>query len=306
MISELVFEQIEGNFWYAAYGPFRVIMMKDTGYINVTKMCADGGKSFRHWKENKTSQALMNTLEAIQITDAGIPASVVSPYKNVNTGNKTEIDCIISGTYCHPDLIPHIACWISPDFAIRVSKVVNAYIVMEYKTHLAAAKQELGAKQLELEQATELREAATLDAYRAQQQVEQKDQQVQQKDQQIQQKDQQIQQKEHQVQQKEHRHQVWSSTHAFTMLRLNNPEAKLPYYAVRCKRGDMSGAIKKARAKHPNSIMVYQNTYVANPINLYNRLKKCGILRFSRNYCGSYVREGELIAKLGELCTIVK
>ena len=170
---------------------------------------------------------------------------------------------------------------------------------MEYKTHLAEAKQELGAKQLELEQATELREAATLDAYRAQQQVEEKDQQVQQKDQQIQ-------QKEHQVQQKEHRHQVWSSTHAFTMLRLNNPEAKLPYYAVRCKRGDMSGAIKKARAKHPNSIMVYQNTYVANPINLYNRLKKCGILRFSRNYCGSYVREGELIAKLGELCTIVK
>ena len=90
------------------------------------------------------------------------------------------------------------------------------------------------------------------------------------------------------------------------MLRLNNPEAKLPYYAVRCKRGDMSGTIKKARAKHPNSIMIYQNTYVANPINLYNRLKKCGILRFSRNYCGSYIREGELIAKLGELCTIVK
>src|SRR3981189_3307567 len=116
--------------------------------------------------------------------------------------------------------------------------------------------------QLQLEQATELREAATLDAYRAQQQVEQKDQQVQQKDHQIQQKDQQIEQKEHQVQQKEHRHQVWSSTHAFTMLRLNNPEAKLPYYAVRCKRGDMSGAIKKARAKHPNSIMVYQNTFV--------------------------------------------
>src|SRR3981189_1936917 len=93
---------------------------------------------------------------------------------------------------------------------------------MEYKTHLAAAKQELGAKQLELEQATELREAATLDAYRAQQQVEQKDQQVQQKDHHIQQKDQQIQQKEHQVQQKEHRHQVWSSTHAFTMLRQPN------------------------------------------------------------------------------------
>ena len=67
----------------------------------------------------------------------------------------------------------------------------------------------------------------------------------------------------------------------------------------------MSGAIKIARAKHPNSIMIYQNTYVANPINLYNRLKKCGILKFSRNYCGSYVHEGELIAKLGELAELL-
>ena len=96
--------------------------------------------------------------------------------------------------------------------------------------------------QLQLEQATELHEAATLDAYRAQQQVQQTEQQVE--------------QKEHQLQQKEHRHQVWSSTHAFTMLRLNNPEAKLPYYAVRCKRDSMSGSIKKLRAKHPYSIMV--------------------------------------------------
>src|SRR3977135_1681233 len=68
----------------------------------------------------------------------------------------------------------------------------------------------------------------------------------------------------------------------------------------------MSGAIKKVRAKHPHSIMISQNSYVANPINLYNRLKNCGFLCYSRNYCGSYVREGELITKLGELCTIVK
>src|SRR3981189_1065548 len=144
----------------------------------------------------------------------------------VKTDNNTPTEQLKSGTYCHPDLIPHIACWVSVDFALKVSKVVNGYIAQEYKSKLCAM-------QLQLEEATELREAATLDAYRAQQEVEQKDQQVQQKYQQIQ-------QKEHQVQQKEHRHHVWSSTHAFTMLRLNNPEVKLPCYAVRCKRGDMS------------------------------------------------------------------
>ena len=72
------------------------------------------------------------------------------------------MDRLISGTYCHPDLIPHIACWVSVDFAMKVSKVVNGYITQEYKN-------KLGAMQSQLEQATELREAATLDAHHAHQ-----------------------------------------------------------------------------------------------------------------------------------------
>ena len=63
MLSELVFEQIEGNFWYAAYGPFRVIMMKDTGYINATKLCSSGGKAYRDWSKNNASKELINALE---------------------------------------------------------------------------------------------------------------------------------------------------------------------------------------------------------------------------------------------------
>src|SRR3977135_776920 len=80
-----------------------------------------------------------------------------------------------SGTSCPPLLIPHIACCVSPEAALLVHAVFNGYITQEYKVHLAAAKQELRVKQLQLEQATELREAATLDAYRTQQQVDQKD-----------------------------------------------------------------------------------------------------------------------------------
>src|SRR3977135_3550825 len=305
MLSELVFEQIEGNFWYAAYGPFRVIMMKDTGYVNATKLRRSGGKEYKDWVRLKGSQELIQALErnlalenthdttASTLEKAGEQICAPAfPCKIILTANYTDADRLISGTYCHPDLIPHIACWVSADFAFKVSKVVNGYITQEYKTHLAAAKQELDAKQLALEHATnayevmhDLRAVAIEDAYHTQQLVQRKDLEIQ---------------------SKEHRHQVWSSTHGFTMLRLNNPDAKLPYYAVRCKRGDMSGAIKKVRAKHPHSIMIYQNSYVANPINLYNRLKNCGFLRYSRNYCGSYVREGELITKLGELCTIVK
>src|SRR3981189_1367012 len=274
-------------------------MMKDTGYTNATKMCSSGGKEYFRWRRLQSSAELIQALERnmalknTQVTSAStledanhqIWRLASPPCIFVKTDNNTPTDQLKSGTYCHPVLIPHIACWVSVDFALKVSKVVNGYIAQEYKS-------KVGALELQLDQATELREAATQDAHHAHLLRDNAILVAHQANQQI--------------QQKEHRHQVWSSTHAFTMLRLNNPEAKLPYYAVRCKRGDMSGAIKKARAKHPNTIMIYQNTFVANPINLYNRLKKCGILRFSRNYCGSYVCEGELIAKFRELCTIVK
>ena len=145
-----------------------------------------------------------------------------------------------------------------------VSEVVNGYITMEHKAHLAAAKQELDTKQLEINQ------------------------------------------KQEDFQAKERRHQVWSSSHAFTMLRFNNPKASYPYYAIRCKRFEMSGAIKKLRVKHPNSIMVYQNAYVPNPVNLYNRLKACGFLQFKRNYCQSLVGQADLIKKLGDLHAVIE
>ena len=63
MISEIAFEQIEGNFWYGAYGPFHVVMMKDTGYINATKLCSSGGKDFKEWNRLKGSHELIQALE---------------------------------------------------------------------------------------------------------------------------------------------------------------------------------------------------------------------------------------------------
>ena len=44
MTSELAFQHIKGNYWYAAYGEFKVIMDKTNGYISATKMCTSGGK----------------------------------------------------------------------------------------------------------------------------------------------------------------------------------------------------------------------------------------------------------------------
>jgi CRISPR/Cas system CMR-associated protein Cmr1 (group 7 of RAMP superfamily) len=63
MISDICFQQIQDNFWYGQYGEFKVVMMKDNGWVNATKLCSDGGREFKHWKENASSKALISTLE---------------------------------------------------------------------------------------------------------------------------------------------------------------------------------------------------------------------------------------------------
>jgi len=65
----------------------------------------------------------------------------------VQTDNLTEETRLISGTYCHPDLVPHIACWISEVFAFKVSKIINNYMVQDYKTTVAAAEGKLVAEE---------------------------------------------------------------------------------------------------------------------------------------------------------------
>ena len=63
MTSELAFEQIKGDYWYAAYGEFKVIIDKSNGFVNATKLCADGGKHFYDWTRNQTGRQLIHALE---------------------------------------------------------------------------------------------------------------------------------------------------------------------------------------------------------------------------------------------------
>ena len=42
----------------------------------------------------------------------------------------------LRGTYVHPLLVPHITSWISPDFAIQVSEIVNNHMVKLYREQI--------------------------------------------------------------------------------------------------------------------------------------------------------------------------
>jgi hypothetical protein len=325
MLSQITFEQIKDNFYYGAYGEFRVIVDKSNGYVNATKMCASAKKNYYHWSQNKSSQHLIQTLQnnlwqkdvsnAISNSDLtledlshGIPGGRSLVCKTVLPDNTTDVSNIISGTYVHSLLIPHIACWISADFALKVSEVINGYIVYEYKRkaedlegqleitagnvakleEVVAEKESLIESQQEAkEEAIQQCEAAKLVAHQQLRQSQQLETIVK--------------EKEKTIQQKKLELDTWGNSHAFVLLRTNSSQSKLPYYAIRRKRANMGSAIKKLRTKYPCSILTYQNLQVPNPVNLYNRLKKNKKFVFKGNYCNATMPEGDFINLLGKL-----
>jgi len=119
-MPSVTFESVNDDFNWGSYGDFKVLIMADNGYINATKLCSDGEKEFTNWMLNAASKDLILELQS----SLGIPRELVI-VKNMRGSYETR------GTYVHLDLIPHIACWVSPRFALKVSRIVNGYLLKE-------------------------------------------------------------------------------------------------------------------------------------------------------------------------------
>jgi hypothetical protein len=42
-LSECVYEHIKDTFYYGLFGDFKLVIDKNTGYFNATKLCIEGG-----------------------------------------------------------------------------------------------------------------------------------------------------------------------------------------------------------------------------------------------------------------------
>jgi hypothetical protein len=134
-LNEIIFDHIDDKYAYGKYSDFKVIIMKENRYINATKLCKEYGKELKHWKENKSSNDLIYEVEK-EITTVDYPTTETKPFIIINGANNNQKNKLISGTYVHELLIPHIASWISPQFGIKVSKIVNNFLITEYKNSL--------------------------------------------------------------------------------------------------------------------------------------------------------------------------
>ena len=69
-LTACAYEHIKDSFYYGIFGDFKLVIDKNTGYFNATKLCDVGGKHFRQWKVLDKSKRLMEYYSCRQITAA--------------------------------------------------------------------------------------------------------------------------------------------------------------------------------------------------------------------------------------------
>jgi hypothetical protein len=307
MLSEIGFTQIRDSFYYGYYGQFRVVVDKQDGYVNATKLCSDGGKQFYHWKESKVSKELVSTLyqykfqQAIDLDETQEPWSLssYSPVKEVvrlvQTNNDNDPERAISGTYVHPLLVPHIACWVSPSFALKAASIINFFIVEEWRARLQASQQATTQLLTNLHQ-------SQLTLEDAHQMVATSEQQNKSLHDEVQVKQEVVGLLEEQVGERTRERQLWSKTHSFTMLKLNDENSAHSFYVIRCQGRSVGTAIRKLRRKHTGAEVIYQQKQVPNAVNLYTRLKAQRVVQHKNNYCSPICSPQQLLYHLNSLC----
>jgi hypothetical protein len=93
-------------------GEIMDIGIRNDGYINATQLCKAGEKAFADYQKTKQTQDYLQALSS----NMKIP---ILNLINSNVGGNH------SGTYVHRKVGYHLAQWISPQFAVQVSNVLD-------------------------------------------------------------------------------------------------------------------------------------------------------------------------------------
>ena len=286
-LKDIAFEDINDDYCFGQYADFKVIMMKKNGYINATKMCQDiseetgSKKPYYNWKENKIAIEL---IEAV-VSATGIPGAELSII--ISTGSKKLT--IIRGTYVHPKLIPHIASWVSPMFAIKVSDIVNEYFSkkeLEKKERLLKKKDDKIDELKKMMEEAKLRDEAQSVKMKEQSdkidRLLNKNKKISKKLTVIREQNQEITQQNEELIDKVNtvaedrvvKTQTSDDRHMFVVMKDVEAPEKERYYAIRTKKRTMKPTIKRYMNVHPKAKILIEIQYNPNSINLWDRIKE--------------------------------
>ena len=239
-LKDICFEQIKDNYWYGMFGDFKLIIDVNTGYFNASKLCKDGGKRFHKWLENQQSKQLINyirkSLEAPN--SVGLENTI---FYEIRGRYATQYNC--NGTYVCEDLITSIACWISPEFTVKVNKIAKDYYkneyIKKYKNKLLDIKSKL-------------------------EQIEKKNIELQNENEKYKDLEEDITPKTRNL----------KKLTRFAVIQKNEKESDYPFYIVRCQKESYNRTINDLKVRYPNLEISQEIRYNPNSINLFNRMKE--------------------------------
>lgn len=125
-LIDICFEHIKDTFYHGLFGDFKLVIDKDSGYFNATKLCAEGGKEYKQWTRMEKSKRMV---EYYQKSRGGIsPPGFLYEIMGDNKDPKTRFT---TGTYVPKELILDIASWVSIEFYDKCNRIIVDYFVHE-------------------------------------------------------------------------------------------------------------------------------------------------------------------------------
>jgi hypothetical protein len=219
-------------------------------------------------------------------------------------------------------LVPSLAGWCNPGLQIKVNRIFNSYVVNEYKLVISTLQNQLSVAEQYGEVCDKQIAVFKNELANADQQLANAEQQLATAEQQVTTMQDQVQQvhkinnvvandlyatRQFTMQTLDHATtslNKWAHFHTFTLLKLHDANAPLPYYAIRCTSRGRTTAINKLKRKHPNATMLFENKKIPSGVNLYKRLKLGKIINTQRNYFAIKMTEPEFCRRIDKMIGI--
>lgn len=260
-----------GKYFYASYGTFKVIIDNKTGFINATKLCSlvkndDGGitRPYKGWKRTDDSKELF---EALAMEEHLCSADEL--WFVINGGKIPEV----CGTYVHPDIIPHVAAWVSKPFAIKVSKIVNEFLINEFNKKLKEKDILIKKKDNEISRLSKKIDEQFALLNKKQDKMNKKQNKVIDQNKNLRKDTKTI----INVLEESSKDRVVltekkSRDHILVILELNDNKKKFKYYIMRLMKGTLNSRISTMKKKHPNLKVFAQIETKPNSMNVWHRI----------------------------------
>jgi hypothetical protein len=151
-LKEVCYEPIKDKFYYGVYGDFKLVIDKDTGYFNATKLCDQGRKNCKKWLRLEKTKRMIDYYK--KRTESTLKHDFLY---EINCNNKEKVDKKFVGMYVPKEFILDIASWISIEFYDKCNNILGNYFIQEFKNNVSKTLVKCLPTELTLQSSTEVK-----------------------------------------------------------------------------------------------------------------------------------------------------